>query len=159
MPDSPFGLDHVREICLAPFLQRERQLDASRAAQARREDQRSSGVSWSGLRAGPTRPARTPEQVRAAADAALARAAAFAESPRGRFLLGLRGLEDLGWASQAESARTAFARGFADPDRPACPAEIGAALCALARIDRPEARAACRALAELLGDALGLAAA
>ena len=158
MPESPFSLEDAREICLAPYLDAARRREAARHAEARAEADRSAGVSWSGLGARPSRPPRTPEEIRVDAEAALARATAFAESPRGRFLLAVCALEQLGYAAQAETARAAFARGFADPDRAACPAAIGAALTALARIAQPDARQACLALAELLSGSLGLAA-
>lgn len=158
MPDFPFSLQDAHEICLAPYLTEARRREAAREAEAQAEAARGSGVSWSGLGERPSRAPRTPDEVRADAEAALARAAAFAESPRGRFLLAVRALEQLGYAAQAEKARAAFARGFADPDRPACPAAIGAALTALARIDQPDARKACLALADLLSGSLGLAA-
>jgi hypothetical protein len=158
MPESPFSLKDAREICLAPYLDDARRREAARQADTRAEAERASGVSWSGLGARPSRPPRTADEIRADAEAALARATAFAESPRGRFLLAVRALEQLGYAAQAEAARAAFARGFADPDRPACPAAIGAALTTLARIAQPDARQACLALAELLSGSLGLAA-
>jgi hypothetical protein len=155
MPKPPFSLDEVRGICIEPYLQAAQDQEAARRADAQAEARRSGGVAWSGIGAGPPRSAA---QVRADAEAALARAAAFAESPRGRFLLGVRVLDQLGFVAHAEKARAAFARGFVDPDRPACPAEIGAALHALARIDEPHARTACLALAELLSGSLRLAA-
>jgi hypothetical protein len=158
LPDTRFSLDHARDICLAPYVARERRLEAARASGAREEARRSAGVSWSGLGAEPSRAPRGPDEIRAAAEAALARAADFATSPRGRFLLALRALENRGYAAQAEAARAAFARGFADPDRPACPAEIGVGLAALARIATSDARSACLALADLLNGALALAA-
>jgi hypothetical protein len=157
LPDAPFNLDDARDICLAPYLAREHRREAVQEACVREEARRSAGVAWSGL-GGETSPSpRTTGEIRAAAEAALARAAAFAESPRGRFLLAVRELEKQGHAAPAEAARSAFARGFAAPERPACPAEIIAALAALARIG-PQAHDACRALAELLGAALGMAA-
>jgi hypothetical protein len=158
MSKSPFSLNEVRGICIEPYLQAARDQDAARQADARAEARRSGGVAWSGLGAGPSQPPRSAAEIRADAEAALARAEAFAASPRGRFLLGVRALDQLGYAAHAEKARAAFARGFADPDRPACPAEIGVALGALARIDQPPARTACLALAELLSGSLGLAA-
>jgi len=157
MSDGRFSLRHAHEI-LSPYLQFEERRDAARAADAAREAQRCSGVAWSGLGAAPPRSGRNPEEIRAAAEAALARAAHFAASPRGRFLAGLRALERLGYAGECETARAAFARGFADPDRPARPAEIGAALAVLTRLERPEARQACLALTELLSSELKLAA-
>lgn len=158
MPEPRFRLDDVREICVAPYLAQELRREAVRTADRETEARRGAGVSWSGLGAEPSRPPRSPEEIRAGAEAALARAATFAASPRGRFLLALRALENDGYAAQAEAGRAAFARGFADPDRAACPAEIGAALAALARVSQPAAHDACRALAELLSGSLGLAA-
>jgi hypothetical protein len=158
MPIDRFSLHDAQDICLAPYISRERDRESVRRANDETEARRGAGVAWSGLGAQPSRPPRTADEVRTAAEAALKRAAAFAESPRGRFLLNLRELDHLGYAAQAECARAAFARGFADPDRPACPSEIAVALSLLARLERPEARTACLALAELLTDTLRLAA-
>ena len=158
MSTDRFSLRDATDICLTPYLAQEHRREAARRVSDATDAARGRGVAWSALGAQPSRPARTPEQIRAAAEAALHRAAAFAESPRGRFLFSLRALDDLGYAAHAERARAAFARGFADPDRAACPSEIGAALTVLARLERREARTACLALAELLTDALQLAA-
>jgi hypothetical protein len=158
MTQRPFGIEDAREICLAPYLDAAQGREAARHAQAHTEAERAGGVAWSGLSATPSRSPRTAAEIRADAEGALARATAFAESPRGRFLLGLRALDQLGYAAQAETARAAFARGFADPDRPACPAEIGAALTVLARLEPAAARSACLALAELLSGSLAVAA-
>lgn len=158
MPDNRFSLHDAKDICLAPYLAQERRCEAARRADDAAEARRSAGVAWSGLGAQPSRGPRTPQEIRAAAEAALHRAAAFADSPRGRFLFNLRSLDQLGYTAHAERARAAFARGFADPARPACPSEIGVALSVLARLAPPQARTACLALAELLTDALKLAA-
>ena len=64
----------------------------------------------------------------------------------------------MGYVAQADRARAAFTRGFADPEQPACPAEIGTALATLARLSPPDARQACLALAELLSSSLKMAA-
>lgn len=158
MPIDRFTLHEAQDICLAPYLARETDREAAVRADGEAQALHSAGVAWSGLGAGPSRPPRTSAEIRAAAEAALQRAAIFAQSPRGRFLSSLRALDDLGYAVHAERARTAFARGFADPDRPACASEIGIALSALARVDRPQARTACLALADLLTETLRLAA-
>jgi hypothetical protein len=158
MPTDRFSLHDAQDICLAPYLDQEHRRDTARRADHAADARRSAGVAWSGLGAQPSRPPRSAQEIRASAEAALHRAAAFAASPRGRFLLNLRTLDQLGYATHAERARAAFARGFADPDRPASPSEIGVALAVLARLDPPEARAACLALAELLTNALKLAA-
>jgi len=157
MSDVHFALEDAGAICIAPFLRRELQLEDVRQASAAQEAARARGVAWSGLGGAPLA-SRDPDQVRLDAEAALHRARAFAETPRGRFLAGLRDLDGLGYAAQAEVARAAFARGFADPGRPACCAEIGCALNTLARLDLAPARQACLALAELLTEALKLAA-
>jgi hypothetical protein len=158
MSGGRFSLRDVGEICLAPYLAAEQRRDAARQAAASAEASRSAGVAWSGLGPVAARPPRPPQAVRAAAEAALARAETFAQSPRGQLLRSLRALEQRGCAAPAETARAAFARGFADPDRPACPAEIGAALAALGRLDLPESRRACLALTELLMGEMRLAA-
>lgn len=157
MLDGPFRFRHAQDL-LAPYLDREHKREAADASDAHGEAQRSAGVAWSGLAAAPPHAPRGPEEIRAAAEAALDRAARFAASPRGRFLAGLRRLEQLGYAGECETARAAFARGFADPDRPARPGEIGAALGVLTRLEHPDARTACLALAELLSSELRLAA-
>jgi len=157
MSDGLFSLRHAHEI-LSPYLSREERGEEARAADAAREARRSAGVAWSGLSPPPPPPRRSPDEIRAAAEAALARARDFGASARGRFLTGLRALERLGHAAECETARAAFARGFADPDRPARPAEIGAALAVLTRLERPEARNACLALTELLSSELRVAA-
>lgn len=158
MTRPPFGFADARAI-LEPYLAQAQQRETARLADARREAERGAGVAWSAL--GPEAPGRrrTRDELRDEARAALARDQAFAGSPRGRFLASLRALEELGYGSAAERARAAFTRGFADPERTACPAEIGTALTALARLDRAEARAACMALSELLIGALTTAAA
>jgi hypothetical protein len=158
MASNRFSFRDAGEICLAPYIGDEQRRDAARQAADRAESQRASGVAWSGLGPTPPRRGRTPDEIRAAAEAALARAETFATSPRGRFLQCLNGLQQQGHAAPVETARAAFARGFADPDRPACPAEIGAALAALGRLDRAESRRACQALTELLMGEMRLAA-
>ena len=157
MPLEPFRFADARDL-LSPYLAQAQRREAVRQAEVGREARRCGGVAWSGLGPGDAGPAPAQAELREEARAALARAQAFADSPRGRFLLGVRALDELGYVGPAERARAAFARGFADPERPACPAEIGAALSILARLDRPEARAACLALAELLTGALKVAA-
>jgi hypothetical protein len=145
-----FTFEMAAEICVAPFVERERRAEAARLSAAEGEAARAAGVGWSGLGPDPAR-LRSPDEVRADALAACARAQAFAESPRGALLLALRALQDLGWAAQAEAARAAFARGFADPGRPPRLEELACALAILGPIDHAQARAACRALAILLG--------
>ncbi|MDB5447220.1 MAG: hypothetical protein JWQ97_2537, partial [Phenylobacterium sp.] len=118
MPERRFTLDDVRAICVTPFIERETRAEQARLAERVAEAARAGGVGWSGLAAQPSHPPRGPDEIRADAEAACRRAACFAQSPRGRFLLSLRALEDLGYARQAETARAAFARGFADPEQP-----------------------------------------
>jgi hypothetical protein len=156
---SRFSLQDVRGICVDVFHQRELAAEQARLAQERAAQARSRGVSWSGLSHAPAAPVRSPERIRADAEAACARAAAFAQSPRGRFLAAVAALEALGLRAEPEAARAAYARGFADPDRPACPTEIGRALTALGRLGHAPAGQACAALAELLAEAVTLAAA
>jgi hypothetical protein len=153
----PLSLDDVRSICLGPFLEREMRAEQVHMKERDVEIGRNRGVSWSGLGHEPGAP-RTSEQILRAAESALAQAQAFAASPRGRFVAGLAKLEQQGFAKETAAARAAYARGISDAARAACPAEIGAALSALAALDAGPARDACRALAELLNEALGLAA-
>jgi hypothetical protein len=149
-------LADVRGICLDPYLRRECAAEDARAASRAAEAERARGVNWSGLGPCPAPCARTLDEICRDAEAARARARAFAASPRGRFLSALDGLERAGLAAETAAARAAYARGFADPDRTPCPVELGRALTALA--GQPDARGACLALAELLSAALGLAA-
>lgn len=153
MSIEPFHFADACEI-LTPYLAQARRRETVRQAEARREADRASGVAWSGLSGDVVDVARSEEQFLEEAVAALDSARAFAASSRGRFLAGLNALEELGYAGAAERARAAFNRGFADPEAPACPAEIGAALAAIGRL--PEARAACLALVELLTSALNV---
>jgi hypothetical protein len=158
MPERPFTSKDAYEICLAPFLDAAWSREDARAADARAEAPRNGGVRWSGLSLAPACAARTADEIRREAEAALARREAFESSARGRFLQAVRALESSGHAAPAAQARAAYDRGFADPGRAACPAEIGVALSALARLDQPQAHAACVALSELLAGSLGLAA-
>jgi hypothetical protein len=156
---SRFTLADVRGICVERFHERELVAEQARRADRESEAQRSRGVRWSGLADAPATEGRPPDQIRADAEAAHARALAFLDSPRGRFLASLSAVEALGFRRESQAARAAYARGFADPDRAACPAEIGYALAAVARLEAPAARDACRALAQILSAALNLAAA
>jgi len=152
-----FRFADAREI-LAPHLAEAHRREAVRRSADRREAERTSGVAWSGMGAPAPAPPRNPASLKSEAAAALASARAFALGPRGRLLDCLERLEQAGCSGAVERARAAFARGFADPDRLACPAEIGVALTALARLERPESRSACVALSELLAASLGCAA-
>src|SRR5689334_21028275 len=105
MSKPPFSLAEAQEICVAPYLATEQRRESARQAAAAAEARRTAGVGWSGLGASPSRAPRSAAEIRADAEAALARAMAFAESPRGRFLLGVRALDQLGYAAQAEKAR------------------------------------------------------
>ncbi len=78
--------------------------------------------------------------------------AAFAATPRGRFLAALRGLEGL-YDPEVARARAAYARGFADPNRAPIASEVGYAIRVLGEIRVPDARRAIAALADILEDA------
>ncbi|MDB5445655.1 MAG: hypothetical protein JWQ97_972 [Phenylobacterium sp.] len=149
MAQPTFTLDDAGSICVTPFLIREQRTEDLLAADHAREAGRFSGVCYGGMGPAPRTP-RTREQVRADAEGAARTASAFAKSPRGRFLLAIRELENLGWAAEAERARSAMSRGFARPDEPADPREVGVALASIEPINHPDARMACMALAELL---------
>lgn len=157
MPIESFRFADACEV-LAPYLLFAHKREAVRQAEVRREADRTRGVSWSGLASDIDQAARSAQQLQEEAMAALDAAQAFALTPRGRFLARLEALAQSGHAAAAERARAAFARGFADPQRPACAAEIGTALSIIARLDAPEAREACVILSELLVVALSLAA-
>lgn len=75
---------------------------------------RASGVCWSGMGPDPWT-GRTPEQILAAAVAAVARQKAFNESPRGRLLAGLSDLESdaRSLLIQIEEIRNASSRSWA----------------------------------------------
>lgn len=107
------------------------------------------GVRWSGM-SDDLRPRPTLAEQRAATTPSDARTAAFAASPRGRFLTALRELSELGYGAEAEKARACYSRGFASADRPPCPAEVGRAIAALVEINHPDARIAVAALGGLL---------
>lgn len=144
-----FDFTDAAEIATAPFLARELRAEAAHAADAAAEAGRSGGVSWSGMGAA-ARAGRTQDQIHADAEAAAARAAAFAATPRGRFLVALRELSELGYGVEAEKARACYSRGFASADRAPCSTEVGRAIAALVEINHPDARAAVAALGGLL---------
>lgn len=93
---------------------------------------------------------KTGAEVIAEGVAAYRRAVAFGEGPRGRFLIAVRELEQLGWEAEAESIRAAMRRGFFEAGEPPIMAEIGRALATLERINHSAARGAGLALAEIL---------
>jgi hypothetical protein len=110
-----------------------------------------SGVRWSGMSDElDHRP--SPAEQRAATTPTAREVAAFAASPRGRFLAALHELEP-GYGAEAERARACNGRGFADPALEPVAQEVGRALEILAPINTPDARAAIAALGELLSSA------
>lgn len=147
MATEQFTFTDAGDIALAPFMYREKRAEEVRAADRAHEAQRSGGVGWSGLGAEPYR-GRSEADQRTAAHAAYERVKAFGESPRGRFIMALRQLEQLGYGSHVETARSAFARGFADDRRPASLRDVGAALRELHFIEDLDDGAAAVALAE-----------
>lgn len=137
---------------LEPFLAREELRRDIWARHHAVEVHRVSGVHYSG-----TEPSSwsepTDAEIRARAAAEQARAAAWAQSPRGRFLEALRGLEDGGgYAAEVDKVRSAYSRGFASPDRPASPKEVGVALAIIAPINTHDARMAIEAIGLILGE-------
>lgn len=153
-----FTFQDASEICLAPFLAEERRREAAWRETRRSEARRASGVSWSGMGPHPAPDDRGEAELQAAAGAAMIRAQVWRQSARGRFLQKLKALEALGFVEAAETARAAFARGFAAPGQAVAAAEVGVALNALGRIGRPQAREACLALSDLLAEELRSAA-
>lgn len=138
-------------IPLAPYLERERAKDATRKEQAEREARRGRGVCWSGLNGPATFEPRSDAEIVAAANRAMTISERFAHSSRGRFMTAIANIQRAGvYAYDAEIARKAYSRGFADPNRPICTHEIGVALEALAAIPGADANEARQALAELL---------
>jgi hypothetical protein len=127
------------------FLQREYQREDVRAMHHRTDAARMSGARWSGLDPEPFTP-RTDAEIAARAQAEYEHINGFLRSSRGVFLGCLRELEQLGWPAEAEAARSAYGRGFADAGRPPIQAEIARALAILTPIDQPAAREAVEAL-------------
>lgn len=159
-PTEPTGssfsfIGLAREICVEPYLTREEDRERVRIAAHRHEADRSRGVCQSGMSPDPIR-RRTPAEIHADAIAAQAQAAAFAQSPQGRFLMAVRHLETLGYGREAEKCRACMDRGFMSDRTPANSFEIGRAEITLLRIDpsddlaRPHVLEAVLALAELL---------
>lgn len=142
--NAPFKLYTDDE--LAPYIQRERNKEDAKRAHHAREVERSRGLSDY-----IERPVyRSEPEIMLAAMEALDRARAFRASPRGRYVAALAGLAELGYAAEAERARQAYHRGFADETRPPNVREIGCALAILNPIAGQDARDARDALAELL---------
>lgn len=95
--------------------------------------------------------AKTEAELEAEAIAVLARQEAFETSPRGRFIRALQLIEDAaGYPEHAHAARSAFDRGARSERDPVNPAEVGRAIRALTDVPGSDARAAIRALCELL---------
>lgn len=142
--NAPFKLYTDEE--LAPYLARERRKEDAKRAHHQREVERSRGLSDYIERPD----YRSEPQIMVDAMAALDRDRAFKASPRGRYLAALAGLDQLGYAAEAERARQAYRRGFEDDRYPVNPREIGCALTILNPIAGQDARDARDALAELL---------
>lgn len=139
---------------LSTYLAREVAKDTVKVVAFDREAQRSRFHSGLGPGVRPVR--RDVVQLTDAAEASLAKQAAWARSPRGRLVAAIKALEVVGYAHTADRVYACYSRGMADDSREANPAEIGRALTELLSIslnDWPAmeaCRAACNALAELL---------
>lgn len=135
---------------LAPFLETEARKDAVNVHNFQAEAARRRGVAFSGS------VPLTPPRERSDAERLLAAKAAysvkkqFAASSRGRFLAAVAAIQttETMYAYEAEIARKAYSRGFADEN--VSTHEIGVALEALAAIPGTNAAEARQALAELL---------
>lgn len=128
------------------FINIVRSAETFRQEQADRDAQ--SGVRWAGLDAEPFRAMSEEAVVREAAKKAAHREA-YRASPQFRFAQALRGLEQLSYGQEADTARRCMERGFSFGE-PVNMREIGAALAVLNPIAGRDARDARAALAELL---------
>lgn len=135
---------------LAAMAAQVRREHETREAAAKRETARGRGVAWGGLTAA-VYEFPSDAKIEAEAEARLTVRERFAASSRGRFLAALNKIRDAGvYAYEAEVARKAYDRGFADENAPISTHEIGAALEALAAVIGQDGAEARLALAELL---------
>jgi len=134
-------------------LKRQRDLDAFKVADFRREATRRRGVAFSGSSPLEQPKERTEEELLTAAKVAFSIRKQVAESSRGRFMQAVANLQKPGglYAYEAEIARKAFHRSNQfDPDGPSFQHEVGVALEALHAVPGADAGEARLALAELL---------
>lgn len=132
------------------FIAREIELDTQRIAASERELGRQRGVCWGGMGAEPYQP-RTAAQIAEAASDKAVRDADFWQSPRGVFVRAINNIAKTGaYTAEAERARAAYNRGFADATQPAGSSEVGCALLALNEVPGRDGIRARAALAELL---------
>lgn len=134
----------VKEPRLSPTFRAGIQREITRAHAARRDHEARRGVCFSGMDADPYA-VRPLAEIQAEA----ARAEAFQNSPRGRFLAALNGVEQLRPA-EGDKIRGIWTRELADERKPLNVAAVGSAIVILTEIPGRDARAAVDALAEML---------
>jgi hypothetical protein len=93
---------------------------------------------------------RSDEDVRAEAEAEVARSNAFRASPRGRFIKSVNELLELGYSVEWNELLSIYSRSLTDLRAPLNHKAVGKALAILAPINHSDARAATAALADLL---------
>lgn len=119
------------------------------AQQARRDQARTGGVSWSGLTS-PAPEVEDVEVVRLRIVAGHDSAVAWAKTPRGRFYRAIQQLREIGYTDEAERLEGHYRRSLADDREPLNVPAVGAALAILNPLAGQDARDARGALAELL---------
>jgi hypothetical protein len=93
---------------------------------------------------------RTEVELRAEAEAEVARSNAFRASPRGRFIKSVNQLLELGYSVEWNELLSIYSRSLTDLREPLNHKAVGRALAILAPINHSDARAATAALADLL---------
>jgi hypothetical protein len=93
---------------------------------------------------------RTDAELRAEAEVEVARSKAFRASPRGRFIMSVNELLELGYSVERNELLSIYSRSLTDLRAPLNHKAVGQALAILAPINHSDARAATAALADLL---------
>jgi len=151
MPTDTTFFDEAGAI-LAPYVVRELSREEVRRRAHEAEARRTSGVCYGGEVRSPF-PGRSDAEIQTDAHKAYQRNMDFASSPRGRFLLALRELEQVGFSAEAEKVRNAYSRGMADERKTPALGAVSVAMKTLIEINHSDARAALVALAEILAAA------
>lgn len=148
LPAHLSGLETLERLVEAPGISEPFRAgirrEITRAHAARRDHEAGRGVCFSAMGADPY-DIRPLAEIAAEAQAAEARA----NSPRGRFLAALNGVEQLRPA-EGDKIRGIWTRELADERKPLNVAAVGSAIVILTEIPGRDARAAVDALAEML---------